>query len=154
MALAVDDTPPLDQEIDNRGSTTITLQGSDGGFRVLKDTVEVGTHFVVTMVPGQSGGRTIKLFSEPLDIKGCQIDHDNPSQNNRQLITYSKPLRVGFNYDADTLSRAGGQSNLTLVNTMDGRWLDLEEVGSRVIRRDDVVSVDTRQLGTFGLAAR
>ena len=154
MAVAVDDTPPLDQDVDRNGSTEISLKGSDLGFRVAVDTVEVGTHFAVTVLPSQAGGRTVKLFSAPVDIKGCQIDHDNPGQNSLQLTVFPKALRVGFNYDADTLSRAGGPSNLTIVNTRNARWLDLEEVGSRVFRRDEAISVDTRQLGTFGLAAR
>ena len=154
MVLAIDETPALDQAVDKDGSTAISVQGSNLGFQVLVDTVEVGTHFAVTMLPSQAGGRAVKLFSKPVDIKGCQIDHDNPGQNTLQLNIYPKALRVGFNYDADTLSRAGGPSNLTIVNNRDARWLDLEEVGSRVIRGDEAISVDTRRLGTFGLAAR
>ncbi len=82
------------------------------------------------------------------------MDHTNPTQGNRQLTVYPKPLKVGFNYDSDVLSRAGSKSNLTIVNNQNGIWLDEEALGSRVVRSNDTISVDTVNTGTFGLAAR
>jgi len=154
MALAIDNTPPLEQAVDAKGTTTISLQGSNLGFQLLFDTVEVGTHFVITILPNPASSGVVKLFSKPIDIKGCWIDHDNPTQNNRQLVSYPKPLRIGFNYDPDTLSRAGGKARLTIVNLLNEQWIDEEALGSRIDRADDIITVDTTNLGTFGMAAR
>lgn len=154
MALALDNMPPLEQAVDAQGNTSISLKGSNLGFQVLVDTVEVGSHFAITILPNISDSGGVTLFSSPIDIKGCQMDHANPSQKNRELTVYLKPLKVGFNYDADTLSRAGGKSNLTIVNNQKSIWIDEEALGSRVVRDDDIITVDTLNLGTFGVAAR
>ena len=154
MALALDDSSTLNQAVDAQGNTTISLKGSNLGFQVLVDTVENGSHFAITPLPNISDSGTVQLFSRPIDIKGCRIDHNNPAQNNRQLSVYPKPLKVGFHYDSDTLSRAGGKSNLTIVNLKNSLWIDEEALGFRVVRDNDVITVDTLDLGTFGMAAR
>lgn len=154
LAIAVDPAPPLDQVVDGQGTTTISYSGSNLDFEVLVDTVEVGSHFAVTVLPSVTDSGSIKLLSQPIDIKGCRIDHNLPFQNNRQLTRYSKPLQVGFNYDPDTLSRAGGEANLTIVNLQDLDWIDTEEIGSRVERNNGAIAVYTSDLGTFSMAVR
>ncbi len=154
LAVAIDPTPPLDQVVNDQGTTTITLSGSDLGFQVLVDTVEVGSHFAVTVLPSVPDSGSVKLLSQPVDIKGCRIDHNLPFQNNRQLTMYNKPLQVGFNYDPDTLSRAGGAANLTIVNLQDFNWIDTEEIGSRVERDNGTIAVHTSNLGVFSMAVR
>jgi hypothetical protein len=154
MALAIDNTPPLEQVVDKQGTTTISLRGSNLDFQVLFETVEVGSHFEITILPTVVKSGIVKLFSRPIDIKGCRVDHDNPTQNNRELTVYPKPLKLSFNYDSDTLSRAGGKTGLTIVNLQNGQWIDEEALGSRVVRGDDTITVDTTSLGTFGMAAR
>jgi hypothetical protein len=154
MALALDNMPPLEQAVDAQGNTSISLKGSNLGFQVLVDTVEVGSHFAITILPNISDSGGVTLFSRPIDIKGCRMDYANPSQKNRELTAYPKPFEVGFNYDADTLSRAGGKSNLTIVNKQNSIWIDEEALGSRVVRDDDIITVGTLNLGTFGVAAR
>ena len=67
---------------------------------------------------------------------------------------YNKPLQVGFNYDPDTLSRAGGAANLTIVNLQDFNWIDTEEIGSRVERDNGTITVYTSNLGIFSMAVR
>ena len=88
------------------------------------------------------------------DLKACKVDPDIPEQNNREITSFSTSLKVGFDTDSDTTSRAGGESNLTIANLQKGEWIDMEEVGARVTRRSDAITVDTRSFGTFGLGAR
>jgi hypothetical protein len=154
LAIAIDPTPSLDQAVNDQGTTTLSLSGSNLGFQVLVDTVEVGSHFAVSLLSAGIDSGSIKLLSQPVDIKGCYIDHDLPFQKNRQLTGYDKPLQVGFSYDPDTLSRAGGAANLTIVNLQEFGWVDTEEIGSRVERNEEAITVHTTDLGTFGMAVR
>ncbi len=154
LAIAIDPTPPLEQAVNDQGTTTLSLSGSNLGFQVLVDTVEVGSNFAVSVLPSGTDGGSIKLLSRPVDIKGCHIDHNLPFQNNRQLIGYDKPLQVGFDYDPDTLSRAGGAANLTIVNLQESDWVDTEEIGFRIERNEEAITVHTTDLGTFSMAVR
>lgn len=154
MALAIDSTPPLEQTVDERGTTTISLKGSNLGFQVLFETVDVGSHFAITTLPGVVESGPVKLFSRPVDIKACQIDHTSPDQNTRQLTSFPKSLRIGFAYDSDTLSRAGGKNRLTIVSLQNQQWIDEEALGFPIVRGDKVITVDTLTLGTFSMAAR
>ena len=65
-----------------------------------------------------------------------------------------KGVQVGFSYDPDTLSRAGGAANLTIVNLQGVDWVDTEEIGDRVERNEAAISVYTTDLGTFSMAVR
>lgn len=154
MILAIDPTPPLEQTVDGKGTTTISLKGSNFGFQVLFDTIEVGSHFAITTLPNVVESGPVKLFSRPIDIKACQIDHTNPDQYNRQLTSFPKSLRIGFAYDSDTVSRAGGKNKLTIVNLQNQQWIDEEALGFSVVRGDDMITVDTLTLGTFSMAVR
>ena len=154
LALVLDDASEVEQTVDDRGNTNLSVKGTNLGFEVLVNTVDSGAHFTITPLSNLADGASVQLFSKPIDIKGCQIDYANPSQNNRQLNIYPKPLKVGFHYDSDTVSRAGGKSNLTIVNLNNGLWIDEEALGSKVTRANDVITVDTLNLGTFGLANR
>jgi hypothetical protein len=108
----------------------------------------------VTALPNIAGSQALRLLARPADIKICLIDHTNPTQNSRQVTGLNQALTVSFDYDPATLSRAGGRANLTLANLRGTRWIDLEELGLRVIRDSNDITVDTREPGTFGLAAR
>jgi hypothetical protein len=153
LAVAVDDTPPLEQVVDAQGATRITVNGSNLGFQVLPEAIEVGSNFELTTLPNVLDSPTAKLLSRPVDIKLCRIDHTIPFQNSFQLTGFTKPLKVEFKYDPDTLSRAGSKSNLTLVYLQDGEWIDIEATGSRVMRGDNALTVDTASLSTFSLAS-
>jgi hypothetical protein len=154
LAIAIDETPTLEQELDDQGITTVSIKRSDLRLEVESFVIDVGSHFVITLLSRISESGRVKLLSRPVDIKVCRVDHTGPDQNNRQITNFFKPLKVGFDIDSDTASRAGGKANLTIVNLQSDQWIDTEEVGSRVIRGDSVVTVDTRNLGTFGLGAR
>lgn len=154
FAIAVDKTPELDQTVDGSGTTTLTLKGTDLRLQVARDELPRNSHFAVTMLPRSAGGRSVKLFSRPVDVKACQIDYDDPARGNRQLNTFFRLPEVGFDYDADTLSRAGGRQNLTIANLQNEKWVDVEEFGSRVRRGSDTISVPSWLLGTFGLTVR
>lgn len=154
LAIAVDSIPPLEQAVNDEGTTTLSLTGSNLGFQVLVDTVEVGAHFAVSVLSASTDSGSIKLLAQPVDIKGCYIDHELPFQKNRQLTGYDKPVQVGFNYDPDTLFRAGGAANLTIVNLQEFGWVDTEEIGSRLERNEAAIAVHTTNLGTFGMAVR
>jgi hypothetical protein len=153
LAIAVDDMPALEQTVDAQGVTQITVKGSNLGFQVLPEAIETGSHFEVTALPNVLDSRAVKLLSEPVDIKLCRIDHTRPFQNSFQLTGFAKPLKVEFRYDPDTLARVGDKANLTLVNLQDVEWIDVEATGSRVVRGDETIGVDTASLGTFGLAS-
>lgn len=154
MAIAIDETPPLEQSLNDQGVTTITLKKSNFRLEVESYILESGSHFVVTILPNTSTRSEVKLLSNPIDIKACKVDPDIPEQNNREITNFFKPLTVGFDIDSDTTSRAGGRSNLTIANLQKDEWIDMEEVGARVTRGSDTITVDTRSLGTFGLGAR
>jgi hypothetical protein len=154
FAIALDKTPPLDQDVDGEGTTTLTLEGTDLRLQVVRDEIELGSHFVVTPLSRSAGGRSVKLFSEAVDVKACRVDHKNPTRNNQQLYSFYRVPTVGFDYDADTLARAGGRDNLTIVNLKSGDWVDMEEFGSRVRRGSQTIAVDSGSLGTFGLTVR
>lgn len=154
FALAVDQTPPLDQTVDGQGTTTLSVPGSNLELKILRDDVGVGSHFVITVLPNAAGSRSVKLLSRAVDIKACHVDYQRPTENNREIDQFYKRPQVGFSYDADTLSRAGDPDNLTIVNIQKSRWVDVEEIGSRVSRGSKTITVDTDGLGTFGLAVR
>jgi len=153
LAIAADNTPPLEQTRDAQGVTRISVKGSNLIFQVLPEAIEVGSNFEITALPNVLDGGTVKLLAKPVDMKLCRIDHTRPTQNSFQLTSFAKPLKVEFKYDPDTLSRVGGKANLTLVNLQDRQWVDLENIGSRVVRGNDTITVDTASLGIFGLAS-
>ena len=154
LAIATDSTPPLDQEIDAQGTTTITIDKSDLVIEVDSFVIEDGTHFAVTLLPKVSDSGDIKLVANPVDVKACQVTDDNPAQDNREVTKFSKPVTAGFEVNSAVESRAGGIEKLTLTSLNDDEWVDIEEVGTRVSRDDDAITTDTRNLGVIGLAAR
>ena len=153
LALAIDHTPPLEQVLEGRG-TTITIRGSTLKLQVPSQAVRDGAHFAITPLSRTTAGGLIQILSRPADIKLCWADPDIPTQKNRQLTDFPISLQVGFNYDADTLSRAGGRANLTIGNLQNRRWIDVEEIGSRITRESETITADMNHLGTFGLAVR
>lgn len=153
FAITSDDTPALDQAIDDQGNTTLSIPGSNFKLRVLAGTIEVGTHFEVTLLPEVPESDMFKLLPTPVDIKACQADHTTASKIG-QVTQFPKPLKVGFDYGVDTLARARGRANLTIVSLQNRQWADLEELGYRVVRSDDGLSVDSYELGTFSMGVR
>lgn len=154
LALAIADPLTLNEEVDGQGMTTVSLKGSDLRLQILPDTLPADAYLAITLLPKGSGSSQVKFLTEPADIKACLVDYGKPSQNNRQITQFPKPLKVGFVYDADTLSRVGGKENLTMVHLRNNQWVNVETVGARVTRGDDALSVDTTTLGAFGLAVR
>ncbi len=154
LAVVADSSPPLVQSVDQTGKTTITAAGSDLSLQVLPSSLEMGTSFQVTVLPSILDSTSLRLLGRPADIKICHIDRADPAKNNRQLGQVIKPLKIGFRFDLATASRAGGQTNLTLVDLGQDPWLDLEQLGLPVVRTGNRASVDRYQAGTFGLAAR
>jgi hypothetical protein len=63
-------------------------------------------------------------------------------------------MGITFDFDANTLVRAGGKDNLTIVGLGNGQWTDLEEFGTSVVRGDNTIAVDCGNLGTFSMAVR
>lgn len=153
LAIAPDSTPPLDQMVDSKG-TTISIKGSNLRLVVPNEAIELGSYFEITVLPTPAGSRSVKFLARPVDIKLCKVNWAKLDEDNRQITQFAKPLKVGFTSDPDTLSRAGGQTNLTLVNFQEGDWVDLDTVGARVMRGSDGLAVNVRDLGMFGLAAR
>jgi hypothetical protein len=153
FAITVDDTPALDQAVDDQGNTRLSLPGSNFKLDVLAGTVEVGTYFEVTLLPEVPESDMFKLLPTPVDIKACQADHTAASKIG-QITQFPKPLKVGFDHGVETLARAGGRANLTIVSLQDRQWADLEELGYRVVRGEDRLSVDSYELGTFSMGVR
>jgi hypothetical protein len=154
LAVAADFTAPLEQNLNDQGSTVITMDGSDLTLEVEPQIIDNGTHFAISLLPAVSSGSRVKILDKPLDIKACFADKTRPDQNNRQVTKFSKPLTVGFQLSSDTVSRSGGQENLTVVTLQNGRWIDIEEMRRKVERSNRLIAVDTQSLGTFGLGAR
>jgi hypothetical protein len=153
FAITFDDTPALDQAVDDQGNTRLSLPGSNFKLDVLAGTVEVGTYFEVTLLPEVPESDMFKLLPTPVDIKACQADHTTASKIG-QITQFPKPLKVGFDHGVETLARAGGRANLTIVSLQDRQWADLEELGYRVVRGEDRLSVDSYKLGAFSMGVR
>jgi hypothetical protein len=153
FAVVPDTMPPLEQVVDDQGNTTLFIPESNFKLGVLAGTVEVGTHFEITLLPEVPGSDLFKLLPTPVDIKACQSDNTRDCKV-RQLTQFPKPMQVTFEVDADTLSRAGGRANLTILSLQDRQWVDLEEFGYRVTRDTTTLAVDTGDLGTFSMAVR
>jgi hypothetical protein len=153
FAITFDDTPALDQAVDDQGNTTLSMPGSNFKLGVLAGTVEVGTYFEVTFLPEVPESAMFKLLPTPVDIKACQADHTTASKVG-QITQFPKPLKVGFDHGLETLARAGGRANLSIVSLQNRQWADLEELGYRVVRGEDRLSVDSYELGTFSIGVR
>lgn len=154
LVMAADTGPDLVPLASVWGTNTLGFPDSGLRLRLAPDTLDPAANLLVTYLPGVAASRPLRLLSRPADVKVCLIDHANPSQGNRQVTGLQQPLTLSYEYDADTLSRAGGRANLTMAGLRGGQWIDLEELGFRVIRSGQAVTVDLRQPGTFGLAAR
>jgi hypothetical protein len=153
LAIAVDETPPLNQVVDAQGVTTLSIEGVNTRLHVLPGTVEPGAHFEITLQPGIPDSTPVKLLARPIDIKACHIDHI-VNENSTQITQFPKPLGVEFDYDANILASAGGKANVTTVLLQNGQWVNMEEFGYQVIREENKIRVDTDGLGTFSMAAR
>jgi hypothetical protein len=154
LAIAANNTPPLEQTVDGQGITNISISGSSLNFQVLPEAIEVGSNFEVTTLPNVLNSGQVKLRANPVDLKLCRIDHTLPVQKSFQLTTdFAKPLTVEFKYDPDTLARIGDKANLKLVYLKEQEWDDVEASGATVVRDDEAISFDTKELGTFGLAS-
>jgi hypothetical protein len=153
FAVVPDTMPPLEQVVDDQGNTTLFIPEGNFSLGVLAGTVQVGTHFEITLLPEVPESDLFKLLPTPVDIKACQSDNTRDCKV-RQLTQFPKPMQVTFEVDADTLSRAGGRANLTILGLQDRQWVDLEEFGCRVVRDTTTIAVDTGDLGTFSMAVR
>lgn len=156
LAIAPDGSPLPNQEINSTGTTEFELANSNLRLQVQSDSVPAGTHFVITVLPQLPAGASLQFLSTPADIKACRVDHTNPTQNTTELTGFFfKQPRIGFKFDADTLSLAGRTTNLTIAGLYNNqRWIDLEAFGSRLTRERREVAVDTPVLGAFSLAIR
>jgi hypothetical protein len=153
FAMIPDDTPALEQSVDNQGNTTLSIPGGNLRLEVKAGTVEVGTHFEMTLLTGAPDSDLFKLLPTPVDIKACQADYESFNRI-RQITQFPMLMNVEFGYDTGTSVRAGGKGNLTIVSLQERQWIDTEEFGSRVVRGVKSISVGTGDLGTFGLAVR
>jgi hypothetical protein len=153
LAVTSDHIPPLNQTVDEMGKTTLSVPGSNFSFDVLAGTVEVGTYFQVTPLLNAPGSASFKLLPTPVDVKACQADYST-ARKVRQITQFAKPIGITFDFDANTLARAGGKGNLTIVGLGNGQWTDLEEFGASVVRGDNTIVVDSGNLGAFSLAVR
>lgn len=153
FGLAIDNTPPLQQVVDSEGNTTLSLERTKARFQVPAGTVENGVHFEITPLVAIAENSSVTLNSPYFDIKACHIDHVIV-ENSRQLTRLSKPLRIEFDYDAETLTKAGDRAKLTIMTLQNNQWVDLETSGHNIIRDEHTLTVDTNELGVFRLAIR
>jgi hypothetical protein len=153
LAVTNDHIPPLNQTVDKMGKTTLSVPGSNFSFDVLAGTVEVGTYFEVTHLSNAPDSDLFKLLPTPVDVKACLADYTT-TKKIRQITRFAKPIGITFDFDANTLARAGGKDNLTIVGLGNGQWADLEEFGASVVRGNNTIAVDSGNLGTFSLAVR
>jgi hypothetical protein len=154
LVLAIDTSPPLDQTVDGQGTTTLSIKRSNLQLRIPNAELEAGAHFVITLLPPLSGSNSVKLLSRAVDIKACQTSHPIPTENNRQITAFFKLLQVGFAYNSEIVSRAGGAANLSIYQLQNRDWADVEALGARMVRGDKSITVEVGNLGTFGLAVR
>jgi hypothetical protein len=156
LAIAPDNLPLPNQDTDSSGVTELEPPNTDLRLQIQSNSIPDGTHFVITALPRPTATNSLQFLSDPVDIKACQVDHTNPTQNTVELTSFFfKQPRIGFKFNADTLSKAGRTTNLTVASLFDNQtWIDLEAFGSRLIRERREVAVDTPVLGVFDLAAR
>ena len=154
FAVTLDSTPSLSQTVDSQGNTILSLPDSNFRFNILPGTVEVGTYFEVTRLSNAlNSSSQLKLLPTPIELKACQVDYTKPKAI-RQITQFPKPVKLEFDYDAETLSSAGGETSLTIANLQRRQWVDLEEFGARVVPGDAKISVVSTGLGSFGMAVR
>jgi hypothetical protein len=152
FALAMDETPRLEQSVDSAGQTTLFIQGRDDfRFHILPGTVAVGSHFEVTTL----GHTSPELLVAPVDIKAFYVDHTAGHHlNDRQITEFSKPISLEFDYEAAGLTNEDSPANLTIVTLRQGQWLNVEELGYTVTRSAGKLVLKTDKLGTFCLARK
>jgi hypothetical protein len=146
FAVVVDETPPLEQVVDESGKTTLSIEDHRNfRFHVLPGTVEVGAYFEITPLADIPDANSFKLINAA-DIKAYKYDS--------QITDLLHPLSVEFDYDPDTLEEA----NLTIVTIQnecqDSGWVDVEELGYKVTRHEGKLTVEADKPGTFGLAVK
>lgn len=156
FALFLDESPSLQQSVDEFGTTTLWLSGRDDfRFHVLPGTVEAGSHFEVTSLPHIPESDEFQLLTRPVDIKAYFINQQNPAgPDDYQITEFSKPVSIEFDYTPEMLAKAGDPANLTIVTLRNGQWVDVETLGYHVSRTGDTITVDTDQLGTFSVAIK
>jgi hypothetical protein len=152
FALTTDTTPPL-QGTDNQGVTVLSIPESNARLNVMADTVAVGTYYEATLLSKAPDSGQVTLLPTPIDIKACLADHQTPNAI-RQITQFPKPMTIEFEYDEETLTRAGSQANLTIATLQNGTWIDATLLGYRVVPGANQLSLATDRLGSFSLAFR
>jgi hypothetical protein len=156
FVLFIDDSPPVQQTVDEFGATTLWLSDRDDfRFHVLPGTVEAGSHFEVMSLPYIPESDTFQLLTRPIGLKAYFIDRQNPAgTDDYQITEFSKPVSIEFDYTPEMLAGAGDPSNLTIVTLRNGQWVDVETLGYQVSRTGDKITVDTSELGIFSVAIK
>jgi hypothetical protein len=145
FAVAVDETPPLEQVVDEFGKTTLSVRNRGFRFHVLPGTVRVGAYFEVTPLADIPDTNSFKL------INSVAI---NAYEDDSLITDFPKPVSVEFDYDADALAEAGGQANLTIVTLQNGEWIGVRELGYKVDWDGNRATVEADKPGVFSLAIK
>ncbi|MCB0171445.1 MAG: hypothetical protein KDJ97_12910 [Anaerolineae bacterium] len=155
FALAFDDSPALTQDVDAFGTTTLASPlRDDFKLRVPAGSVEVGSHFEISPFPANPDSEPFELLGEPIHIDVYRINYSALSPEEKyHMASLSRPVTIEFD-PSEYLNQAGDSSTLTIVTLIDGKWVDVEELGYKVNRSEDSITVETTTLGIFALTTK
>ncbi|MCB0168823.1 MAG: hypothetical protein KDI79_31640, partial [Anaerolineae bacterium] len=154
FALGFDDSPNLTQEVDEFGTTTLaTPLRDDFKLRVPAGSVEVGDHFEMSTFPATPDSEAFELLGAPVHIGVYRINYNASSLAEKYHMAFlSRPVTIEF--DPSEYLNQTSDNTLTIVTLIDGKWVDVEELGYQVDRGENSITVETTTLGIFALAVK
>ena len=153
FALGFDDTPPLNQTVDEFGTTNIsTLLRDDFNLFVPAGSVEVGSHFEITPFSGVPISDPFEFVGKPIYIAVYRVNYEATSLPEKYAtVRLTNPVTVEFNTD-EPQNQGLDPATMTIVMFVDGQWVDVEDLGYTVTRDETGISVEVDVLGIFSLA--
>ncbi|MCB0214180.1 MAG: hypothetical protein KDJ52_32880 [Anaerolineae bacterium] len=153
FALGFDDVPPLNQTVDEFGTTTIsTALRDDFTLFVPAGSVEVGSHFEITPFSGVPTNDAFEFIGKPIYIAAYHVNYAAFSLPEKYAMSqFTKPVTIKFNPD-ELQNQSLDPDTITIVMFVDGQWVDVEDLGYTVTRDETGISVEANVLGIFSLA--
>lgn len=153
--VAVDNTPSLEQSVDESGRTTLYIPGKAFKIQVLPGTVEVGSYFEVTLLPTLDVTNSPTLLGKPIAVAVYYVNHQQSGYSeDKQITEFSKPIKIEFDLTSELLAGVDAPAKLTIVTWRDGQWVDVETLGYAISREGGKIVVDIDKLGIFSVALK
>ena len=153
FALGFDDPSPLNQTVDEFGTTTIsTPTRDDFKLFVPAGSVVVGSHFEMTNLLSVPNTGSLELIVQPIYVAAYHIKYNSWAVPEKYAMArLAKPVKIEFS-TSDFQDQGLDSDAVTLVMFVDGQWVNVEDLGYTITRSGNTISVETDALGIFGLA--